>query len=271
MAAKRRRQQSRARPKPRPKKQTAKGSGGGQPPRTAAVAAASPVARPARPTREERIERQRRSRRRRELRTRTILIVVAVAIVGTIAFVVVNNRRQNARLISALEAGSCTFDRDADSGRDHLVGAVSYRVDPPAGGDHLASPSPAGTYHGANVPADGNLVHSLEHGFVILWHDSGLSDDERGKLVDATRRYERDVLIVERPSLTVPVAASAWHKRLLCTELDADSVAPFVREFRNEGPERVPHPWPDRSRGLRSVREWRAPDAGFSVGVGWPE
>jgi hypothetical protein len=158
-----------------------------------------------------------------------------------VAGYVVNDRRQTARLVSSLEAGSCDFDRDSDPGRAHIIGAT-YRVDPPAGGDHDAAPAPAGTYTGANVPPDANLVHSLEHGFVILWHRADLPEPDREQLQAIRDRFPRDVLVVARPSLEVPVAATAWHKRLLCPTLDADALGRFADEFRNDGPEDVPHP-----------------------------
>lgn len=158
-----------------------------------------------------------------------------------IAAYVVNNRRRTAQLVSSLEAGSCDFDRDSDPGRDHVVGA-SYLVDPPAGGDHDAAPAPAGTYGGPNVPADANLVHSLEHGFVILWHRADLSEPDREQLLAIRNQFPRDVLVVERPALEAPVAATAWHKRLLCSTMDADALGRFAEEFRNDGPEDVPHP-----------------------------
>ncbi len=68
-------------------------------------------------------------------------------------------------LRASLEQGGCTVDSRADNGQAHVT-APTYSVNPPAGGDHLSGPAPAGFYEMANVPADGRLVHSLEHGCV---------------------------------------------------------------------------------------------------------
>lgn len=165
-----------------------------------------------------------------------------VVVLGlAIAAYVLNNRRQAARLVASLESGACDFDRDSDPGRDHVVDAT-FRVDPPAGGDHDAAPASAGVYTSPDVPADANLVHSLEHGFVILWHRTDLPEPEQQQLLEIRSRFPRDILVVERPGLEVPVAATAWHKRLLCAGLDTDALARFADEFRNDGPEDVPHP-----------------------------
>jgi len=192
------------------------------------------------PTQAERFAAQRRVRRRRALRNRILVWGVVVLAAGGLVFNWVNDRRQSQRLISSLEAGSCDFDRDSDTGRDH-VATPSYQVDPPSGGDHLATPASAGTYQVGNVPADGNLVHSLEHGFVILWHRPDLADEQLDQLLDVAEPHERDVLVVPRASLPTPVAATAWHKRLQCPDVEPDVLLRFVEEFRNDGPEGVPH------------------------------
>jgi hypothetical protein len=197
-------------------------------------------ARPRKPTQAERFAAQRRARRRRALRNRIIVWGVVVLAAGGLVFNWVNDRRQSQRLISSLEAGSCDFDRDSDTGRDH-VPAPSYQEDPPSGGDHLAAPASAGTYQVGNVPADGNLVHSLEHGFVILWHRPDLAEAQLDQLLDVAEPHERDVLVVPRASLPTPVAASAWHKRLQCPAVESDVLSRFVEEFRNDGPEAVSH------------------------------
>lgn len=212
--------------------------------RAGAAGTASPSSpeegRPRQPTQAERFEARRRVRSRRELRTRILIGSVVVLAVGGLVFNWANSRRQSQRLISSLEAGSCDFDRDTDAGRDHVVGPA-YRVDPPAGGDHLVNPAPAGVYEASTVPPDGNLVHSLEHGFVILWHLPDLPSGELDQVLDVAAQYERDVLVVPRASLSTPVAASAWHKRLLCSSVEPEVLSSFVDEFRNDGPEDVPH------------------------------
>lgn len=201
---------------------------------------ATAKARPRKPTQAERFAAQRRARHRRALRNRIVVWGAVVLAAGGLVFNWVNDRRQSQRLISSLEAGSCDFDRDTDSGRDH-VPAAGYQVDPPSGGDHLAAPAPAGTYSADNVPADGNLVHALEHGFVILWQGPELTDVELDAMDDVASQHQRDVLVVPRPSLPTPVAATAWHKRLLCSTVEPDALRSFVDEFRNDGPEDVPH------------------------------
>ena len=67
-----------------------------------------------------------------------------------------------------------------------------------------------------NVPGEPHLVHSLEHGFIVLWYQRNLPQADVDKLKDLTRRYSVSTLLVPRDSIGVPVAATAWHQRLLC-------------------------------------------------------
>jgi hypothetical protein len=145
-------------------------------------------------------------------------------------------------LRQSLEQGGCAVDSRTDKGRAH-VPSVTYSVDPPSGGDHDPVPSPAGFYDTSNVPTDGHLVHSLEHGFVIIWYQPAVVT---GAPLDGLRalssRYKW-VLVVPRPSSPVPLASTAWHRRLLCPD-PAAALAPqgpignFVAAFRNQGPEK---------------------------------
>lgn len=172
-------------------------------------------------------------------------IAGAVALaVAVVAFVFISDRRAKSRLVARLESGGCEFDNraDPDAGppRNH-VAAPRYEVDPPAGGDHLAQAAPAGRYTMADAPPDGQLVHSLEHGYIILWHRPDADEATLATIGEIFDRHARDVLVVPRPSLPSAVAATAWHDRLLCSAPEPEALELFVTSFVNKGPEKVAH------------------------------
>jgi hypothetical protein len=140
-------------------------------------------------------------------------------------------------LRTSLEQAGCTVDSSADPGRKHVPQAT-YTIDPPAGGDHDPVPAPAGFYDPTDVPTDGHLVHSLEHGFVVIWYRPGsVPPSTLDGLRDLARRH-RWVLVAPRPSLPTPLAATAWHRRLLCPDGASGPIGNFVTAFRNQGPEK---------------------------------
>lgn len=197
------------------------------------------------PTKAERLAAAAAARRRRALRNRGLTAAALIAVLVAITLVIVNNRREDAETARQLESGGCELDADADAdagqGRNH-VPSPTYEVNPPAGGDHLAQAASAGTYTATNLPPDGQVVHAMEHGYVILWHAPDLAGDQVEALRELARKYNRDVLMLPRPGMPVPVAATAWHRRLLCGgSPDLVALEKFVVEFRNEGPEKIPH------------------------------
>lgn len=160
----------------------------------------------------------------------------AVALAGVTAFVL-RGQQADRRLAATLTAGSCTTDTRTDpgGGQGH-VKAPAFRVDPPSGGDHARTLVKAGTYAGSDVPDDGRLVHALEHGYVVLWHRPGVPTAELARLA---RQQRGDVIVAERASLPVPVAATAWESRLLCQQVEPRALAAFVEARVGDGPEDV--------------------------------
>ncbi|HEX7167754.1 MAG TPA: DUF3105 domain-containing protein [Acidimicrobiales bacterium] len=184
--------------------------------------------------------------RRRKNKQLMIRGGVALAVVAAVVAIALNMRADRAadeEAAQLLEAAGCEVNQDADddagSGRNHREG-VQYEVDPPAGGDHSPTPLPPGTYT-AETASDDKLVHSMEHGYVVIWHRGDLDDGEMDAVEQVADEHAKDVLVVERPTLEVPVAATAWHRRALCDEVDAAALEAFVVQYRNQGPEKVAH------------------------------
>lgn len=184
-----------------------------------------------------------RARRAAALRKRLIAAGLGLVLVGAVGAYLVNDRRQDAALNEALEAGgTCRADDESDptrpAGQNHIP-APTFAVDPPAGGDHTAAVARSGAYAGEAVPEDGQLVHALEHGYVVVWHQGDLADDEKQQLQDFVEERAPDAILAERASLEVPVAATAWGQRLLCDGLELDALAAFHDAHVDNGPEDV--------------------------------
>ena len=182
------------------------------------------------------------AQRRTQARRRRLLIaLLLVAAVVAVAAYVVSSRQGDDALRSALTAGSCEVDTETDtiSGGDGHVASPRYAVDPPAGGDHLASVARGGVYDGDTVPPDGQLVHALEHGYVVAWHAPDLPAEQVEQLAAFEQRHDGDVIVAEREGMATPVAATAWGQRLLCGEVEPAVLDRFAEEHVGNGPEDV--------------------------------
>ena len=120
---------------------------------------------------------------------------------------------------------------------------VQYNTSPPTSGPHYDSPASAGFYEAGNAPAAGNLVHSLEHGAVVIYYDpSALSADQEQHLRSLTQQYTgtwASVIAVPTSAANVesPVVLTAWRHRLRLDGYDAATVEAFIAEYLGRGPE----------------------------------
>ena len=217
---------------------TAPTAAGSPSPSTTAPGPAGGVPGRPKPTRTERLEAARRARRRKSLMVRAGVIGGVVVVIAAVILAVAADRRADRREQEALTAGSCEYDTRADrlTANNHVPPA-SYEVDPPAGGDHDPAPARAGFYTAQQAPSDPQLVHSLEHGFIVLWHRPDLREAEVQAIRGVFDDNSEDVIVVPRPSLGVKVAATSWGRRLLCGEVEPETLSEFVDLYRNQSPE----------------------------------
>lgn len=186
---------------------------------------------------------QQAAERRSALRRKLVAGGLATAAVASVVVYVVLDQQKDSALLDTLTAGSCDVDTQADPtrppGQNHIA-SPSYQVVPPAGGDHLASAARAGVYSGQSVPADGSLVHALEHGYVIVWHQPDLPLEQKAKLTSFQAEHAEDVIVAERADLPVPLAVTAWGQRLLCQQPETGPLQPFFDKHVGNGPEDEP-------------------------------
>lgn len=152
-----------------------------------------------------------------------------------------------------------------DLGRGHVqIGTeVTYNSDPPTSGKHYEDWVRSGVY---DKPRDDrNLVHSLEHGYVIMHYKcnilveqsteatisaqataSGQLDnqnqcDERKNHL--TKIYEskgkHKLIIVPRSNLDTNFALTAWNYKDKLNDFDASRIEKFIDAHLNMGPEKT--------------------------------
>lgn len=158
-----------------------------------------------------------------------------------------------------------------DQGRAHVSQAewenFEYNSDPPTSGPHDAVWTKAGIY--TEPQGDGHLVHSLEHGYVVISHNCEIKSqksatesaevegvEEVGKaeevdnktcleFVDKLKqRVEKDawkLILVPRPNLDADFALTAWTRidKFDTEEANMDRVENFISALRNKGPEKT--------------------------------
>jgi len=116
---------------------------------------------------------------------------------------------------------------------------VDYDTDPPTSGPHYNQWADPG-YYAEPVPA-GDLVHSLEHGNVVVYYDPAALTPEAEESLRAFAQAHTDqwaaVIVVPNPDAESPYVLTAWRTMLRMDGYDAETVRAFLAEYIGRGPE----------------------------------
>jgi hypothetical protein len=153
----------------------------------------------------------------------------------------------------AARAAGCELQEKRATSREHTTSLderVKYNTNPPTTGRHYQIPAQDGIY--GQTPQDEQLVHTMEHGRVIIWVKPSLPEDQRADLRALVEDDPYQMVLVPRRNMPYAVAATAWNQdpapngtgRLMgCNEVNAktfDALAAFRDENRSQGPEPIP-------------------------------
>jgi hypothetical protein len=197
--------------------------------------------------------------RRRRLGGYALVALVVLGLVGlAVGRTLADRRAQTQRaeeVAQRLEDIGCTdIEQVADMGQGHFSSAeelavadpaMIYETRPATSGRHMGQVAITGVY---DKPVDERLViHNLEHGYVVIWHD----DEADPEQVSALRTWAEGriddgfpKIIVAEYHETLPAegnfAAVAWNHRQVCEEFDEDVFQVFL-DTHHDSPD-VPEP-----------------------------
>lgn len=118
-----------------------------------------------------------------------------------------------------------------------------YNSEPPSSGPHYDTPAEAGFYDQA--PADEYLVHSMEHGYVIIWYNcdqykDGTCDQLKAKIKDAMGAAGVSAITGTLKLIAVPragqktvIALSAWGHIDTPSSFSKQGIIDFIKGYRD--------------------------------------
>lgn len=122
-----------------------------------------------------------------------------------------------------------------------------YNSNPPTSGPHYEQPAEAGFYDEA--PLDEQLVHSLEHGYVIIWYNcSALTESQCSQLKSRIREVMGSagnslltntpkLIAVPRTNMETQLALTTWGRLDKFDAFDRQRILDFIKAFRDNAPE----------------------------------
>lgn len=149
--------------------------------------------------------------------------------------------------------------REPGAAFNHLpnCSTLDFATHPPTGGTHYGTWAAYQTY--AEAVPWGFLVHSMEHGAVVLAYrcdgDCTAVRDGLQAIIDerpvdplcASHASDRRLILVPDPELEWPIAVVAWERLYLATCLDAPSIRTFIDDAYGHGREDLCHDGADLS------------------------
>ncbi len=122
--------------------------------------------------------------------------------------------------------------------------------------DYNSNPPTSGWHYGGDwlqpqvyeqAQPDELMVHSLEHGMVVIHYREGLEQATVAKLVDLTGRLNQQsacAVLVPRPAarLDVPIAVTAWANLLELRAFDEQAITAFFVKHVGQAPEKICKP-----------------------------
>lgn len=132
---------------------------------------------------------------------------------------------------------------EPSTGRDHVSPGtdLDYEGAPPTSGTHYTSTVDAGFYE--DEQPLGALLHTLEHGAIIVYYDPGrlsseAESDLRSYTESLTGPWQSFVAVPNpNPNPEAAYVLTAWEKRLTMDQYDGDAVRAFTAEYLGRGPE----------------------------------
>lgn len=121
----------------------------------------------------------------------------------------------------------------ADLGRDHIqIGeSVNYNSNPPTSGPHYVEWAKSQIY--TSPPDDRNLVHSLEHGYVIISYNCAYQPQG---LIPTSYAHEEDALTVDHTDATNSATESAALPNEFSSENCSQLVSRLTQTYNEKGP-----------------------------------
>ncbi|MDC0706647.1 MULTISPECIES: DUF3105 domain-containing protein [Priestia] len=127
-------------------------------------------------------------------------------------------------------------------GRKHTKEKVTYKTFPPTSGNHNPTPADYGFYK-SPVPFE-NLVHSLEHGDIVIYYNASLlKKNELKQLKELSEIIYKGsgIEVVPNSQIKEAVVLTAWTKMLNLQSFNEKKIKQFIYDYIYKGPEKIDH------------------------------
>lgn len=210
------------------------------------LVASCPVSKKLEEKQQRRLEEERkRQQQTQAARKRNLMTLAIAALVATLVVALIIMERPEEVSddfgVASDESGCTDIETFEDEGRGHIDegSPLSYKTQPPTSGEHYPSVADGG--FSSEPVNEGNVVHNLEHGQIVIWYDP----QAPGSVLEDIETYVDDAGL---PMLAVPYESvpsgynftiGAWGATQSCEDVSGEVLGGFRERFQGKGPEQV--------------------------------
>jgi Protein of unknown function (DUF3105) len=138
-------------------------------------------------------------------------------------------------LPAAARAAGCTLRLHLrDEGHEHIppnAPTPAYETNPPTSGPHVEPPFQQADGAYAEMPAEIDFVHSLEHGRLEIQYAPDLPEEAQLELIGLYDTMYGATLLFPNENMPYQVAATTWTNLLACPRYEGAATLEAVRQF----------------------------------------
>jgi len=135
---------------------------------------------------------------------------------------------------AARKAGCNLQLRLEDEGKNHLPPTAptpEYGTNPPTSGNHVEPPYQQADGAYSEMPAELNIVHTLEHGRMEIQYSPDLPEEDQLALKGLYETMYGGTLLFPNDNMNYEVAATTWTNLLGCPEYKGAITLDAIRDF----------------------------------------
>lgn len=114
-----------------------------------------------------------------------------------------------------------------------------YNSNPPTSGPHIGN-GVAGAGIKSEPVADELVLHSLEHGAVVLWYREDIKQEDLYRLKNVFNEASGKKIMVPRKDMDTIIALTSWGYLLRLESVDDVRIKEFIETNNDRAPEKAP-------------------------------
>lgn len=129
-----------------------------------------------------------------------------------------------------------------DLGRQHIARGEAhpaYNSNPPTSGWHYGD-GVAGAGIKNKPVSDELVLHSMEHGAVVVWYKDDSTENDIKLIKKAFNSASGKKIMLPRKDLEVPIALTSWNYLLKLEKIDEAKIKEFIETNNDRAPEKAP-------------------------------